>query len=327
MASQNPSSVTNDFLVPSTPPRKARNQRKALRGHLEFQTPVTPHKSNRIQLSTPLSTTKKGSAAMHEEKLNTKKSEEVIAPEPLTPECTPHRSPVKLMKRKKYASGSVSKDTILLDLDNDEELSEYIGGFLMPVPSTIGSGRQASNFSSRPVKGHDTRVETFFDERSKESSEDRKDIFFLKSKNDVAPFIRRANLERMSPEWETPSSPTRKLSANNRTPGCQVINDDLIKRWHAKSFNEFLSEDEDDEIIAIRRIVPENPFLNSGQPEERNHGDRLVESKKVNLKMPNPVDFSNYNEYINNKTGERKIIKLTEEEKKIKPKKLDFSSI
>ncbi|KAF3993707.1 hypothetical protein FT663_01120 [Candidozyma haemuli var. vulneris] len=112
------------------------------------------------------------------------------------------------------------------------------------------------------------------------------------------------------PDSPTRRAPRRKHPKTAVTPGKQMITEDLVEQWHGKSFNtDFSSDDEFDSGGPIP-----NPFTDAS-PTKRGPP------------APSKVDFSTHNEFINPKTGERKVVELTETQKKFKPKKLSFSGL
>lgn len=114
---------------------------------------------------------------------------------------------------------------------------------------------------------------------------------------------------------DTPDDDDNDFSFTPHTPGKQLIDEQLVHHWHGKSYNhEFSSEDElsDNETISIASL--ENPFVGTYKPKD---------CRKLELSAPS-IDYATHAEYINNKTGEVKIVKLLERQMAIKPKKLAF---
>lgn len=111
-------------------------------------------------------------------------------------------------------------------------------------------------------------------------------------------------------EDEVPESPTKR--PRNRsvfsTPGKQIITDEQVESWHGKSFNNFSSDDE--ECVSSPLV---NPFLapSSAKPKP----------------LVLDIDYSTHIEYINHRTGERKVEALLASQQRFKPKKIDFSGI
>lgn len=105
------------------------------------------------------------------------------------------------------------------------------------------------------------------------------------------------------------------------TPGGQLINDELVKHWHGKSYNNYSSSDEEDEEEEDQpKLV--NPFVG---PASTKSTSRNVFADPFNSQSKNEVDYQTHMELVNNKTGERRVVKLSSRQSKIKPKKLDFS--
>lgn len=123
-------------------------------------------------------------------------------------------------------------------------------------------------------------------------------------------------------ELELLASPSKKRNVRSlkppvlETPGRQLITDEKVDQWHGKSFNtQFYSDDESDTEARLETL--QNPFLASYVPK-----------KKPASPFGKPkVDYATHMEYINHRTGERKVEELTEEQKQFKPKKIDFSSV
>lgn len=67
-----------------------------------------------------------------------------------------------------------------------------------------------------------------------------------------------------------------------------------------------------DELLHIRRWQPSNPFVN-------------VDSIDVQTPAMSEIDLSTHIELINHRTGERRIEELSEEQRRMKPRRLDFS--
>lgn len=110
-------------------------------------------------------------------------------------------------------------------------------------------------------------------------------------------------------------SPTKKPRGKPRglqTPGGQIITQEKVELWHGNSYKNAFSSDEESDG---KELV--NPFVSgktSRKPARSVFGAR-------------EVDYSTHNEYVNHRTGERKIEPLLESQKKFKPKKIDFLGI
>ncbi|SGZ54240.1 CIC11C00000002780 [Sungouiella intermedia] len=112
--------------------------------------------------------------------------------------------------------------------------------------------------------------------------------------------------------------PRRKKQALLNTPGGQLITDEKVKMWHGDSYHSGFSSDEESEFGAPGpKLI--NPFVTSTEPP----------AKKVKNPFNNTteIDYSTHNEFINHRTGERKVEALLESQRKFKPKKIDFSGI
>lgn len=120
------------------------------------------------------------------------------------------------------------------------------------------------------------------------------------------------------------------------TPGKQVINEEMVRQWHDNS-----DDEESVEVMTLEETakIPKanlpNPFLNSDNSSK-------VDDKKDKFSLhdlSNPfldnkenkprenTDYNTHMELINNKTGQRKVVKLTKNQMKIKPKKLSFEGL
>lgn len=116
------------------------------------------------------------------------------------------------------------------------------------------------------------------------------------------------------------------------TPTGRLINEDLVDAWYGKSLNNDFSSDE--ELSDYENMMLKKEILNfstniSVKSQNQQIGNPSVSAPfnlntKTNIPTSSVIDYATHAEYFNNKTGERIIRELTEEEKKIKPKKLDF---
>lgn len=102
------------------------------------------------------------------------------------------------------------------------------------------------------------------------------------------------------------------------TPGGQLITPQMVEQWHGKSFNIDFSDDSDDETVSTELV---NPFIASSKPKSS-----VKNPFATRLSKPT-VNYATHVEYINHRTGERKVEELLESEKKFKPKRIDFSGI
>lgn len=119
------------------------------------------------------------------------------------------------------------------------------------------------------------------------------------------------------------------------TPKRRIIDDSLVNEWHGKSLNNEFSSDE--ELLDYENIMLNNEILdsNTNKPSKTNK-EQIANpfgsapfnlNTKTNIPTGPVVDYSTHAEYVNNKTGERIVRELTEDEKRIKPKKLSFEPV
>ncbi|KAI5967329.1 hypothetical protein CANMA_003149 [Candida margitis] len=128
---------------------------------------------------------------------------------------------------------------------------------------------------------------------------------------------------------ETPSTPTK-----------QVIDEDTVRQWHDNSDDNDEEEEEVEvttweETQKIPKAKLPNPFLTSTDSSFKE--DKKEEFTLGNLSNPfldnketkgeEGIDYNTHMELINNKTGQRKVVKLTKNQMKIKPKKLSFEGM
>ncbi|KAI5968491.1 hypothetical protein KGF57_000185 [Candida theae] len=114
------------------------------------------------------------------------------------------------------------------------------------------------------------------------------------------------------------------------TPGKQVITEEMVKQWQESS-----DDEEGVEVTTWEQVekIPKanlpNPFIASGA----DHKTKEMRSDSTNpfLDKENAsrdkIDYNTHMELVNNKTGERKVVKLTKNQMKIKPKKLSFEGL
>lgn len=223
---------------------------------------------------------------------------------PLTPDFTPQKSP---RQRKKRTVNVLEGST-----------TDYL---FLPTPSTVGTGRKTNNVSHKTLKAG-LSMQTLlnlndglnFESESEENGEDAYDDdgFFMSNNNKT--FISNKNLLK-SPSTIIPIQPESPTKFKvPKTPGHLLIDDDKINEWYGQSKAYF--SDEDLPETQIRSKTFANPFLAlSPQP-----------ASPVAIKNTSGVDYSTHAEFIHNKTGERKVVKLLDRQANVKPKKLDFSS-
>lgn len=110
-----------------------------------------------------------------------------------------------------------------------------------------------------------------------------------------------------------PESPTRpprrKQTKVAATPGNQMITEQMAEEWQRTNKGSFSSDEE---------AEPAEPLVNPFTDAVPTKGTMPTASK---------IDFSTHNEFVNPKTGERKVVPLTDSQKKFKPKKLSFSGL
>lgn len=176
---------------------------------------------------------------------------------------------------------------------------EHMGMFI-PNHSTVGSGRKVAS----PMKSLRAPLALELSELSKINEnltfeEDLFDESILQSPT---------------------KRPRRRLTSLLETPGAQIITDEKVNMWHGNSFKNAFSSDEESDCGSSGPALV-NPFVSlSKVPTKQN-------SKNVFGKSSRGVDYSTHNEYINHRTGERKVEELLESQKKFRPKKIDFSGI
>lgn len=162
-------------------------------------------------------------------------------------------------------------------------------GLLLPLPMKVGSGRQ------RKDAGH------LHQSLGLLMLPDAHHKFILQISTDF--------------HFEEDDDPT--------TPGGQVISEKLVNQWHGTLFKGVSDDDMSDE----ETLVLKNPFL--GDDDDAVINKRPVVKHKSNpfAESDDEVDYSTHLELYNHRTGERKQVRLTAAQQKIKPKRLDFSNI
>ncbi|OBA20749.1 hypothetical protein METBIDRAFT_43864 [Metschnikowia bicuspidata var. bicuspidata NRRL YB-4993] len=133
-------------------------------------------------------------------------------------------------------------------------------------------------------------------------------------------------------EQDLPDSPSKRGRPRKQvpeTPGKQLITEEKVHSWHGNAFRASFSSDEDEsdaEATSIARLA--NPFLESkdaaADAPQLSRGHRQFNPFSSDKSA---VDYSTHMELINHRTGERKVEVLLEEQRKFKPKKLNFSGI
>ncbi|CAH6719298.1 hypothetical protein CLIB1444_02S05314 [[Candida] jaroonii] len=270
---------------------------------MSFAPPSTPPRKSKKQIKSPLylrtpqtSSSKKVRDFFATANGKTPKSTGNLMP--VTPDFTPQKSPRTIRKKRSNIEDIFKSDTF----DNS---------FFLPTPSTVGSGRKSAISSVKSNKKSLTMdaLAKLNDSLNFESEDEDDDVsFFLNTPSKNSIFT--SNLLRSPSTTMEPSSPTK--SSIPQTPSRQLIDDEKINNWHGKSKNYFSDDDDLDFNSIPQKLV--NPFL---QPE--------TVAKNIDFKSSD-VDYSTHVEFIHNKTGERKLVKLSDRHANIKPKKLDFTS-
>lgn len=199
------------------------------------------------------------------------------------------------------------KDTIVppnFDLAVTNTKKSNFGMFL-PTPSTVGSGRKKhhiTNYHISPVK--------------RSISDSLKELAGSDS------------ITKTPPPLAPPVSPVG-------TPKKKIISEDLVKKWFDNNEttinkDKLLYSDVDDEeeinhVLSLKNSKPciPNPFLES-RPQKPNPS-LLANPFGITL-CDEKIDYSTEAEFVNHKTGQRVVRKLTSREQRIKPKKLNFFS-
>lgn len=116
------------------------------------------------------------------------------------------------------------------------------------------------------------------------------------------------------------------------TPKSQMICDQLVSRWNGKTFQIQYSSDEESDIeIEDCKPTLVNPFLidamraASKRTSTRNPFREEDEYSRSSIEASWRINYDTHMEYSNNKTGERRVVKLSGRQMKIKPKKLEFT--
>ena len=108
-----------------------------------------------------------------------------------------------------------------------------------------------------------------------------------------------------------------------QTPVGQLIDEEIVYKWHGKSFNsDYSTDDEAHYRDNIETEDMENPFVSPSTHQLPQFKPPFTPKAK----NQSNVDYSTHMELVNNKTGERSVVALLHEQASIKPKRLDFSS-
>ncbi|RLV91005.1 hypothetical protein JA1_004203 [Spathaspora sp. JA1] len=199
---------------------------------------------------------------------------------PATPEVTPQNN--STTRRKKI-------NDLLFETDSEVGGKERLSfGLLLPVPSTVGSGRKKRSSGGVSVSANSGNV--LFD-----------------------------HCEQFEEEEEVVENVLG-------TPKSQVITSKMVDNWHGKSFNNAFSDEEDDDVQTmtfgesklIPRVKLDNPFIGETTTSTLKKEDNPF------LEPGSKVDYETHMELVNHRTGDKRIIKLTKNQMKIQPKKLSF---
>lgn len=317
------------FAPPSTPPKKTKSRLTVFKSPMNLTTPQTSSlKKIKDVFATPSSTSKSKTPFIKTQDSYGDRNNFTM---PITPEFTPQKSPRAHRKRRNNVEDILRSESTTNDQEGNINL-------LLPTSSTVGTGRKPIQLG-KPMKPPSLTFDSLSklnDNLKFESDEDEEmnDEDFFKADNsnkksgDKSSFVLKSNLLKSPTSVAVPASPTKSRPVPlPNTPGHQLIDDDKINRWHGTSFkNRFDFDDEDvdddEDFKSTKPLV--NPFL----------ADSTNSSKNINLlRNHNPfnpskpeIDYNTHAEYVNNKTGEKRVVKLLERQANIKPKKLDFSS-
>lgn len=117
------------------------------------------------------------------------------------------------------------------------------------------------------------------------------------------------------------------------TPKAQMISDDLVSLWYGKSHSNYTSDDESDSDV-ISAELAENPFHLEALRVAAKSTSPLYESQANSLggalddfSLEKPINYDTHMELVNGRTGDKRVVKLTSQHMRIKPKKLDFVHI
>ncbi|KAI5959476.1 uncharacterized protein KGF55_005304 [Candida pseudojiufengensis] len=355
--------MSNPFLVPQTPPRfKSNNNNKVSfdnDSHIDnnqkhMNNYETPNRPNKSILLTPSTISKNNNhktsifdqpSHLHPHshshiRRKSNSSNYNKSSFPFTPK-TPQKSPTKsqnqyqtstsnhhIYNRKKNLNDiflesssnttSSSSNAALLTPSKNEKLSF---GLFLPSPSTVGKGRNYNsinkNLNHSPILFDKKKIEelknlkpSYYEEEEDIDVETEDEILKEEEQDDPA-------------ELKIPSTPKK-----------QLIDDIKVKEWHGKSFNNKFLDDEDDETSImtledtkkIPKIKLINPFL---EDDNENNDRKFTSGVHLNDQHSSKQKDINYNTHMEliDKQGNKKIIKLSKNQLKYKPKKLNFENI
>lgn len=300
--------------VPQTPPRLARNQasirspnlhtpaRTPVREVKGLFTPSTTSKQKSNLLAPPTSNLFKTPSSIKKKPTTNAKNVSLLLP--ITPEFTPQRSPSRGPRKRKFASNELFKHTSDTQ-SGHKDLEPLSFGLLLPAPSTVGSGRASSSQTpGSRAKPDGLKLDTLARLNSNlQFEEDDEDIAELDSKMPL-------------------------------TPKKQMIDEQMVDQWHGKSYHNmnYSSEDElSDSDLSDTKLKMANPFLESNSPIRRPRPTSIDSINSSNPFTEHPqnknVDYNTHMELVNHRTGQRRVVKLTNKQMQVKPKKLDFSNV
>ncbi|KAI0463318.1 hypothetical protein LJB42_003341 [Komagataella kurtzmanii] len=272
-------------------------------------TPSTPPRSNRVQAQTPFTPKTPGSSITHNPvkkdahlKTPHSRNSRVMEVNQLTPDPTPQH------RKRKQLSDAISLSTTSstsIPSSRQESKPTYL---FPPAQPRIGSGRSLSSrrasIDSRNGLRKCAMSPVLSDSIQFESSDEEIEGLQLKSQK---PTLRTLNFDGIDSDEEQRQDYRQREPP--RTPTKKIINEELAKQWNnPSSYNTKFSSENDSDIF-ITRSKSKNPFIG---PAKTGNTSSLQETDEI--------------VYIHNKTGERIVRKLSDEQKRLKPKILDFSA-
>ncbi|KAK6457032.1 uncharacterized protein RJT20DRAFT_127163 [Scheffersomyces xylosifermentans] len=321
-------------IPPQTPPRASRSGHNGGgRSPANLTTPATPiqdvggfltpsthskQKNAFLAVPPPSSSLFKTPSSIQKKKQSIHNVGKSVSLLPLTPDFTPQRSPNRSARKRKVASNELFKQDNS-EIENTNNRLSF--GLLLPAPSTVGSGRKSNTSLASSAKISKPKSLNF------ES---------LSRLNSNLQFEEEEVDEDIDEEQENALVSASRVPS---TPSKQLINKGLVNEWYGKSYNNFssdedLSDAEMDEILSKPQHKMENPFVDNGKESNQTKplafesttdvANPFAESSNSNGKN---VNYATHMELVNHRTGEKRVLKLTSHQSKIKPKKLDFSSV
>lgn len=289
--------------APQTPPRKdsliggSDTGVCGVNSQQEFvnalSTPVTESRKSVKILKTPSETVN-----------NTEQEDDGSMEVPMTPDFTPQ----KRKRNRKYQKGSISKS-----IHATPRLTRPLDAV---SPSLLGTcGSKTNRFSqSKKIRPISLGLKLSLAQEELSSEE--------------------TGTETNYGNQPIPHTENLRNEEQMVTPKGKIIGESLVNAWYGKSLNNDFSSDEelsDYENMMLKNDILEN---NANRPSKTNRQQihnpfgpaPFNLNTKTNIPTSSAVDYSTHAEYYNNKTGERITRELTEDEKRIKPKKLNFRS-